>query len=78
MPDEDLMRGFTGTDEGKHADARRVDRAAAGRTGGEAVSRDLQHLAEIGRTGGLAVARDREHMAEIGRKGGEARGRRRG
>lgn len=46
---------------------------AAGRKGGESVSRDRQHMAEIGRKGGKAVSRDREHMAEIGRKGGERR-----
>src|SRR5947207_563571 len=46
---------------------------AAGRKGGEAVSRNREHMAEIGRKGGEAVSRDREHMAEIGREGGEAR-----
>jgi uncharacterized protein len=43
----------------------------AGRKGGEAVSRDRQHMAEIGKKGGEAVSRDRQHMAEIGRDGGE-------
>ena len=46
---------------------------AAGRKGGQAVSRDREHMAEIGRQGGEAVSRDREHMARIGREGGEAR-----
>ena len=46
---------------------------AAGRKGGQAVSRDRQHMAEIGRQGGEAVSRDRDHMARIGREGGEAR-----
>jgi uncharacterized protein len=43
----------------------------AGRKGGEAVSRDRHHMAEIGKKGGEAVSRDRHHMAEIGRDGGE-------
>jgi general stress protein YciG len=45
---------------------------AAGRKGGETVSRDRQHMSEIGRRGGESVSRDREHMAEIGREGGES------
>ncbi len=44
----------------------------AGRKGGEAVSRNRQHMASIGRRGGETVSRDREHMASIGRKGGES------
>jgi uncharacterized protein len=44
----------------------------AGKKGGEAVSRNRQHMAEIGRKGGERVSQDREHMAQIGRKGGEA------
>lgn len=40
------------------------------RKGGEAVSRDRQHMTEIGRKGGDSVSRDRQHMAEIGREGG--------
>ncbi len=48
---------------------------AAGRKGGQAVSQDREHMAEIGRRGGSAVSQDREHMAEIGREGGQARGR---
>ena len=47
-------------------------RSAIGKKGGEAVSRNREHMAEIGRRGGEAVSRDREHMAVIGRKGGEA------
>jgi general stress protein YciG len=43
----------------------------AGRKGGETVSRDRIHMAEIGRKGGETVSRDRRHMAEIGREGGE-------
>ena len=45
---------------------------AAGRKGGETVSRDRQHMSEIGRKGGVAVSKDRQHMAEIGREGGES------
>lgn len=45
---------------------------AAGKKGGEKVSQDRAHMAEIGRRGGQAVSQDRKHMAEIGRKGGEA------
>jgi uncharacterized protein len=44
----------------------------AGKKGGEAVSRNRQHMADIGRRGGERVSQDREHMAQIGRKGGEA------
>ena len=47
----------------------------AGRKGGEAVSKDRAHMAQIGRQGGEAVSKDREHMSRIGREGGEARGR---
>ncbi len=46
----------------------------AGRKGGEAVSRNRQHMASIGRRGGETVSRDREHMASIGRRGGESGG----
>ena len=45
---------------------------SAGKKGGEAVSRNRAHMAEIGRRGGERVSQDREHMAQIGRKGGEA------
>ena len=44
----------------------------AGKKGGEAVSKNRQHMADIGRKGGERVSQDREHMAQIGRKGGEA------
>jgi hypothetical protein len=47
---------------------------AAGRKGGEKISRDRAHMSAIGRKGGEAVSGDREHMASIGKKGGEARG----
>lgn len=44
----------------------------AGKKGGEIVSQNRKHMAEIGRKGGERVSQDREHMAQIGRKGGEA------
>ena len=46
---------------------------SAGRKGGQAVSKDREHMASIGRQGGEAVSKDRDHMARIGREGGEAR-----
>lgn len=62
----------SGEGRGWHGDPQ--GHAEAGRKGGEAVSRDREHMAEIGRKGGEAVSEDREHMAQIGREGGEARG----
>ncbi len=50
-----------------------MTRSEAARKGGQAVSANRQHMAEIGRKGGQAVSRDREHMARIGEKGGTAR-----
>ncbi|MFZ9301196.1 MAG: general stress protein [Chitinophagaceae bacterium] len=47
-------------------------RAAVARKGGEAVSRNREHMAAIGRKGGQTVSQDRQHMSMIGRKGGEA------
>jgi len=44
----------------------------AGRKGGQAVSRDRNHMASIGRKGGYAVSSDRAHMARIGTRGGVA------
>ncbi len=43
---------------------------AAGRKGGETVSQNRTHMAEIGKKGGATVSRDRAHMSAIGRKGG--------
>ena len=40
--------------------------------GGEAVSKNREHMAEIGKKGGEIVSQNRKHMSEIGRKGGEA------
>lgn len=66
------------TGEQRREDGRRKDnltpeqRSAIGRKGGEAVSRNREHMAEIGRKGGVAVSRDREHMASIGQKGGRS------
>ena len=45
---------------------------AAGKKGGDVVSQNRRHMAEIGRKGGERVSQDRTHMAAIGRKGGEA------
>jgi general stress protein YciG len=50
----------------------RDEARAAGKKGGEVVSQNRKHMAEIGRRGGERVSQDRAHMAEIGRKGGEA------
>ena len=40
--------------------------------GGEAVSKNREHMSEIGKKGGERVSRNRKHMSDIGRKGGEA------
>ena len=47
-------------------------RKEIGRKGGEAVSRNREHMAQIGRKGGVAVSKNREHMAQIGREGGRS------
>jgi general stress protein YciG len=47
-------------------------RSEIGRRGGQAVSRNREHMAQIGRKGGLAVSSNREHMAQIGQKGGRS------
>lgn len=47
-------------------------RKEVARKGGQAVSRNRQHMAEIGRKGGQTVSQNREHMSTIGRKGGAA------
>jgi uncharacterized protein len=66
------------TSQPRREDGRRRDnltpeqRSAIGRKGGEAVSRNREHMAQIGRKGGEAVSRDREHMASIGQKGGRS------
>ncbi len=59
-------RGFASMDDNKQRDI--------ARKGGEAVSKNREHMAEIGRKGGEEVSKNREHMAEIGRKGGESSG----
>jgi general stress protein YciG len=59
-----INRGFAAMDENK--------RKQIASKGGEAVSQNREHMAEIGRKGGEAVSRNKKHMAEIGRKGGEA------
>ena len=65
--------GHAAHERGTAHEFSRDEARAAGRKGGETVSRDRKHMAEIGRKGGEAVSRDRAHMAEIGRKGGERR-----
>lgn len=70
--------GSTAPAQSRKEDGRRRDnltpeqRSAIGRKGGEAVSRNREHMASIGRKGGEAVSRDREHMAQIGQKGGRS------
>lgn len=44
----------------------------AGRKGGQTVSQNREHMANIGRKGGEAVSQDKTHMSAIGRKGGES------
>jgi general stress protein YciG len=45
--------------------------SAAGRKGGEEVSKNREHMSRIGRKGGEEVSKNRDHMSRIGRKGGE-------
>ena len=59
-------RGFAAMDEKQQREI--------ARKGGQAVSKNREHMAEIGRKGGEAVSGNREHMSEIGQKGGESRG----
>jgi uncharacterized protein len=55
------------------ANADQRTRVEVARKGGEAVSRNRDHMSEIGRKGGEAVSKDKNHMSEIGKKGGESR-----
>ena len=65
--------GNTQKQDGRRRDNLTAEqRSAIGRKGGEAVSRNREHMAQIGRKGGVAVSRDREHMANIGQKGGRS------
>lgn len=53
---------------------------AAGKKGGDVVSRDGHHMSKIGALGGVAVSSGPEgakHMARIGAAGGKANGRNR-
>lgn len=65
--------GGTGQGRGWHGDP--AGHAAAGRKGGEVVSRDRQHMAEIGSKGGSAsggnFANNPQKAREAGKKGGE-------
>ena len=58
-------RGFAAMDEKQQKEI--------ARKGGEAVSRNREHMAQIGKKGGEAVSANRQHMSEIGQKGGESR-----
>jgi len=58
-------RGFAAMDEKQQREI--------AKKGGEAVSRNREHMAQIGKKGGVAVSANREHMSEIGQKGGESR-----
>jgi general stress protein YciG len=49
-----------------------ADRKRVASLGGQAVSRNLEHMSNIGTKGGFSVSKDRAHMAAIGRKGGTA------
>ncbi|OFY98177.1 MAG: hypothetical protein A2070_12450 [Bdellovibrionales bacterium GWC1_52_8] len=70
MPTDAKKRGL--------ASAKPETRRAVAKKGGQAVSQNREHMAQIGKKGGQAVSQNREHMAEIGRKGGESHGRRTG
>lgn len=65
-----------GKGKGWHGDPE--GHAAAGRKGGEKVSQNRQHMAEIGRKGGQVsggnFANNPARAREAGRKGGEASG----
>lgn len=41
--------------------------------GGQKVSRDRAHMAELGRKGGKSISKNRAHMAKIGAAGGASR-----
>lgn len=69
---EASQQGSTKQDGRRRDNLTPEQRSAIGRKGGEAVSRNREHMAEIGRKGGVAVSRDREHMANIGQKGGRS------
>lgn len=62
-----------GTSNRGLASADERTRQEVAKKGGEAVSRNREHMSEIGRRGGESVSRDKQHMSEIGRKGGESR-----
>jgi len=53
------------------ASADEETRKAVARKGGQAVSKNRNHMASIGRKGGQSVSQDRQYMSKIGRKGGE-------
>ena len=65
---------MSGEGKGWHGDP--DGHAEAGRKGGEAVSRNREHMAQIGRKGGQQsggnFAKNPERAREAGRKGGKA------
>lgn len=74
--DPNMAQDEKGKGKGWHGDPE--GHAAAGRKGGEKVSQNRQHMAEIGRKGGQVsggnFANNPQRAREAGRKGGEASG----
>jgi uncharacterized protein len=67
------LGGKAAHDKGTAHEFNSTEAQRAGRKGGEVVSEDREHMAEIGRKGGEARADDPDiKSGETGRKGGEA------
>jgi len=64
--------GKTAHEKGTAHEFTKAEASAAGKKGGERVSRDREHMRAIGRRGGKTASADRDHMKEIGRRGGQA------
>lgn len=64
--------GRAAHEKGRAHEFTKDEARVAGKKGGDSVSRDRSHMANIGRRGGVSVSKDREHMIAIGRKGGVA------
>lgn len=60
--------GSTGEGSGRHGDPE--GHAEAGRKGGEAVSKDREHMAEIGREGDEARGQGQNSNSSTGSRGG--------
>lgn len=71
MPEEKGKAATNGTGKGRGWHGDPDGHRDAGRKGGQKVSQNRAHMAEIGRRGGKKVSADREHMANIGRRGGQ-------